>query len=515
MQLSTHPAYRYSTTLTMLLPGLAWVAYAWLSSPLMLPGLDIWIHLASIEFEGRRQDAWHIVWGAVFRGLGLEDPFAQAKLVHSTQLMLLGGLVFAAARWIMKLVAVGAAATPALLNVWAWLAVLVWVLMHGTVSSPINSGTRIWFAWAQWYSVNYQIALPLYVFGVSAFLYALFARSTPQERPKPSWRYWLAAFLSTVGVATLHAAELPYVMWVVLMVGVIWFKWSRRWHYLSGMLAILFIMVLGLELSHRAPTGFGVLMKGGPEALFATIEVNGQHIANGLNRGNASWNYWYWASLALSCTALVLIWRWPSSQSRSTSFKVVALIACSAIPAAMLHFQWTSGILAMITYPNLAWRFTFSSLLFVGPSMALMVAAMVWPKLARWWVQMLLGAVLVLGVLLASRQTETNLVSYQYARGFALSLSPEHMRFGLQPQQSEWLDKVHQQLKANPPKDLVCTDMYTAYYLFFVKDYDQVVLPRRISRFIDKKRREGDCRFPRDGGDVVKGLGLGPVPWKF
>jgi hypothetical protein len=163
----------------------------------------------------------------------------------------------------------------------------------------------------------------------------------------------------------------------------------------------------------------------------------------------------------------------------------------------------------------LAWRFTFSSLLFVGPSVALLVMAMVWPKLARWWVQTLLGAVLVLGVLLASRQTETNLVSYQYARGLALSLSPEHMRFGLQPQQSEWLDKVHQQLKATPPKDLVCTDMYTAYYLFFVKDYDQVVLPTRISRFIDKKRREGDCRFPRDGGDLVKGLGAGPVPWVF
>jgi len=498
---------------TLLLPGMLWVAYSLLSYPLMYPGFDVWIHLASMEFEGRRQDIWHQAWGAIFTVFGLESYFTKAKLIHSTQLLITGGLLFVAARWLLQLVFAGRQLAPAALNLAAWLAVLVWAIMHGTNSSPIGSGIDMWHGWLQRYSVNYQVALPLYVFAVAALLYGLFGHLVHHQALQ-RWPYLVAAVLATFGVAALHAAELPYVLLVVVFVGVLWMRWAWRWYYVAAVLALLALLWVGLQFSHRLPTGFMVLAQSGPAALLEQVYANGVRMVGGLNRGNASWNYWYWVSLVLAGGAWLILWRLPRVPTRGHQLRMAGLVLASALPAAMLHFTWTAGALAMVTYPALAWRFTFSSLLFLGPAMALLALALYWPRAAKLWVQAVLAGALVVAVLLASRQTETNWVSYQYARGVALSLSPQHMRFGLQPDQQKWLNDVHSQLLANPPEQLVCTDMFTAYYLFFVKGYDNVVLPRRISRFIDKKRREGECRFPRDGGDLQR-LNLGPVPWHF
>jgi len=88
------------------------------------------------------------------------------------------------------------------------------------------------------------------------------------------------------------------------------------------------------------------------------------------------------------------------------------------------------------------------------------------------------------------------------------------MRFGLTNEQQLWLDQVHESLLASPPETMVCTDMFTAYYLFFIKNYDQVVLPDRISRYVDRRRQQPGCAFPQDGGDILK-LGFGLIPWNL
>jgi hypothetical protein len=168
----------------------------------------------------------------------------------------------------------------------------------------------------------------------------------------------------------------------------------------------------------------------------------------------------------------------------------------------------------MITGLDIAWRFTFSSFLFMAPALALLSVSLAWTTLAKTCFQFALALGLIISVLLTSRLTETQLVSYRYARSLALSFSAEQMRFGLKTEQRQWLDSVHQKLMTASPKKMICTDMFTAYYLFFIKDYDQVVLPDRISIFVDSKRSQPKCAFPQDGGDI-KSLNVGAVPWNF
>jgi len=51
--------------------------------------------------------------------------------------------------------------------------------------------------------------------------------------------------------------------------------------------------------------------------------------------------------------------------------------------------------------------------------------------------------------------------------------------------------------------------------LYFLKRYDNVVMPDRIRLQTKNPTSSGSCEFPRDGGDAIRNLQIGPVPWRF
>jgi hypothetical protein len=501
-----------SAKLAFGIPFMGLLAFALFSSPMMYPGFDIWIHLVAAEYGGRGTRLWYDLLSFAFNTFALESPFAKAKLVHSVQIILASLLVFASSLWVLRLLDKQRQASHALINLLAWFAVFVWMIMQGTVSAPHYNSTNVWYAWTLWYSVNYQIALPLFIFAVSSLLYGMVSdRQTLGSLGR--WPYFLAFLISALGVAAIHAAEAPYIVFSLLLIAIIWFNRSLRWQYLLVLLLCALVIYVGLQYSHYKPQGFIIYNKGGFSALLDAIAARGQLMTEGgFNRGNASWNYWYSVNVAMAfvITLLALL---SKKIGIVINWRIAAFVLLSAIPAAMLQLTATAGIIPMITTTGHAWRFTFSSFLFLAPSIALLSIALRCPKLATTRLQILLAATLVVMVLTASKLTEKNWVSYQYARSLALALNPHQMRFGLTHEQTQWLDSVHQQLLTNPPKQVVCTDMFTAYYLFFVKGYRNVGLNADIPRPA-RLPRATKCTFPQDGGDI-RNLNLGPVPWNF
>lgn len=499
---------------SIFVPAALFVLYAFLSVPMMYPGFDIWIHLASINSDGTVwQKIWHLFWHKIFFGLDITNPFAQAKTIHTTQLLLTFFLLWAGSRWILKLAFAGLHVKASHFNLAAWLAVLMWALMHGTVSAAINASTPVWYSWLLWYSVNYQITLPMYVFAVGAFLWGCFGGSVIGETVR-SWPYFAVALAATFAIAMLHAGEMPYVLFSLVLIGLLWFSWKWKWRYAIGVALVVGLLCLGLYGSHRLPTGLAVFQEKGFSGLLQTIATYGQHLIQGLNRGNASWHYWYWVNLVLALCTLGFMFSFARGQHRALNLRIAAFVALSAIPAAMVHWKWSAGLLGMITYPALASRFSFSSFLFLALPMALLLTGLSRPKWSSTYHLGGLAIVVVGTVLLASKHTETNQVSYNYAKSLALSLSSSHMRFGLNTEQQTWLDTVHHALLTTPPSKPPCTDMFTAYYLYFVKGYDRVVLPDRANFAVPAERRvlEAGCVFPADGGDI-KALGVDPLPW--
>lgn len=507
------PQEKILTSTSIFIPAIIWLLYAIFSVPMMYPGFDVWLHLASIDQEANYARFWHIVWREIFSVLQIESPFSRARAIHATQLMIAVIALFFAARWVLTLVFAGQSANVRVLNCGAWLSVLIWMFMHGTVSAAVNSPSLIWQSWLQWYSVNYQITLPIYVFSVSALLYGLFAPSTEMQR-FGKWPYFILFTLGSIAILTLHAAEAPYLIYALLIISILWFMQSKlKWQYLITVLtAASLLITLGLYFNYRLPAGIQEVMSGGLDGLINAIGNAGEELIAGLNRANASWNYWYWAALLL---ALSSCWTLHKLSVRSGSFKVVLFILLTVVPPIMVQFKWTSGVLAMITYPALTYRFTFSSFLFLAPAIFFVSLGLLDKKFVKPTRQALMLFVLILGVVLLSKFTEHNQVSYQYARSMAYALSPSYMHFDLKPEQKKWLDAVHNDLLSNPPEQPLCTDMFTSYYLYFVKSYTHLVLPKRLTdRVADLELMTG-CNFPQDGGELLKNRGFGAVPWKF
>jgi len=497
--------------LAFVIPFTFLLLYALASYPMMYPGFDIWIHLTAIEFNSRRDEPWYDLLRNFFTTFGLSDPFEQARLVHVLQVTLSGVLVFFGARWILRVADREQLTSTARLSWLAWFSVMIWLLMHGTVSAAINNPTPVWYAWMLWYSVNYQVTLPMFVFAVGALLYG-FAADNQMLWRQTRLPYFALGVVAIVGVAAFHAAEIPYVAFGILLITILWFRWSWRWQYLAALVFLTFSIYIGLQFSYRLPEGLIVFNRGGWPALLDAIENRGvQMTERGYSRGNASWNFWYWVTASMA-TVLLLTTFFKTSLAKRLNWRVPCFVLLSATMAAMIQFKETAGLIAMVTGLSIAWRFTFSSFLFMAPGLALLALGMTWPALQKVRWQVILAFGLIGSVLMASRFSETNLVSYRYARSLALSLSAEQMRFDLTSEQASWLNQVHEHLQTNPPKNMICTDMFTAYYLFFIKDYHQVVLPNRISRYVDRKRKQPKCGFPRDGGDI-KSLGFGPIPW--
>jgi hypothetical protein len=486
------------------LPALLFAAYVLGSYPLMRPGLDVYIHL--VRIDDATNGYWAVFWHRLFGVLQIEQALSRALLIHRVQAALTGVLLYLTAYRLLQLVFAELHVDAAVIGLGSWCSALVWGLMHGTVTRPIGSSEQIRQAWLQMYSVNYQIALPLAVFAIAAAMYAGLAPGLPHWRRAGELA---AAAAATGAVAVIHAAEVPYMLFALLLAGLLFYRrvW-RRW-YIAGAAAALLVLLLGLTQSYRLPHGLVVLRSGGVAALAAELQTLGERLVGGLNRGNAGWNLWFWVTAAAALAALRLLWPQLSRIPR----RVLLFVLLSALPAAALYVEAVAGLPALVTYPRLAWRFVFASYLFVAP--ALLLIALLTSDRPRHPLPVLGGlfSLLVTAVLLASYAYEPNRVSYHYAHSMWTALNPQAMFFRLTPAQDTWLTDVERRLAAQPPAEALCTDTATAYRLYFLRGYRTVALPERLTDAMRPPLPPTDCRFPRNGGATLRRLGVGPPPW--
>jgi hypothetical protein len=181
----------------------------------------------------------------------------------------------------------------------------------------------------------------------------------------------------------------------------------------------------------------------------------------------------------------------------------------------MLHIPYAAGILGAITQPGLASRFSFSSFLFLIPSVAVLSLPMLHPRLGRLRVQVVVAVGLLLAVPLYSRFFEPNAVAYRYSTSLVKALVPAKMHFGFSPREAEWLDTVHSSLTDDPTPSAICTDTFTAYYLTFVYEQPYTMLPIWTNSAFGARQYPSDCPFPLDGGSLLRERGFSPPPWRY
>ena len=407
------------------------VLFALNSYPMMYPGYDFAFHLLTIREPGHHpNNDWHTAWAFVFQMLQVPDvDVTRALIIHRTQTLLTLGLLLASAYLFLGVALLNLDAHARLQL--AVMAVLIWLVMHGTYSSPSGEphySARHVLSWLQWYSVNYQISLPISVFASATLYRAIHVRNGLHSLAWGSLTI-VAAYLA----ARVHAAELVYFLFAALGMALIHLLSNNNWRFLffAGLLGVAALW-LGLQFTHRQPLILELMYPSRWSELVAKMNEFGHLlIGNNLNRSETTWHGLYSVSLLAAVGTMVLA-------KEKGAVQLALLLVFSSLLAIGIQIHHSAGLLGLVIGEYVTWRFGFSTLLFV----AIPLLVGVWLQTRSQNDSPLLTSILTLGlpagllvlVALYSLWFEPLNPTYNFAKSVLFSLNPVLGYFpGLQP----------------------------------------------------------------------------------
>ena len=407
------------------------VLFALNSYPMMYPGYDIHFHLENIKhITHHANNSWHKLWSAVFFQTNTPDlESLRGLIIHRTQVLLTLAMLASSAYLFLSTALKGLDKHTKFQL--ATMGIVTWLMMHGTYSSPIGEphhSARHVLSWLQWYSVNYQITLPLFFFGSATLVKAVTAN---QLRHTVLWS--VLSLGTAYLIARLHAAELVYFLFVSSGIFVIYVLPKQRWFVLVLTAALLLVALkLGLMFTHRQPIILELLQPSRWAELVTKMNEFGHLlVGSNLNRSETTWHSLYTVSLLAAVGTIF----WAKEKG---GVQLVLLLVFSSLLAIGIHIHHSAGLLAMLIGQYITWRFGFSTLLFLG--IPLLVG--VWLERRQHTDSPLRTSVLALGVptgllvlvAMYSRWFEPLHPAYNFAKSVLFSLDPVLGHFpGVQP----------------------------------------------------------------------------------
>ena len=349
------------------------------SYPMMKLGFDIWDHIRYLRLAVEDpsliatlpKKQWYLAWAYLFRFFGVMDIFTYATVIHRTQFILCCVMIYIAAKQIFSAL-LPLKSTVADENNWlssmALSSVLVWLTMIGTFSFFQQ-------AWIMWYSVNYQITLPMLFLAVSLCVNLL---AIQQSRKQIIFKISIVVIL-LIGIYAFHAAELAYLIFyfpiLILCFGT-QYKYKFKYICVSVFLGVIIVAIAIKYYTEQMPALVTYIMHGQYSNILADINTKGAYNAvHGGNRYAANWNELYrlsvytigilgMAGLVGRSRLFVSLADWfklGQVNRRVFGFLVLSLVFCF-IPT----FKYSSGLASLITYDAIVNRFYYASFVFLA-----------------------------------------------------------------------------------------------------------------------------------------------------
>lgn len=334
------------------------------SFPMMKMRFDIWQHIDHINAYVLEPNAnvtgrayWLKMWAHVFRFLNLDNIFTYAIIIHRLQFVLSCVAIYFAAKQIFSSLLVFHE-PETVKNQWlsslALSSVVVWLTIIGTFSFFQQ-------AWIMWYSVNYQISLPMLFLAVSLTVNAIVvAQRTLMVVAKA-----LLAFALVLGIYFFHAGELAYLL-IYIVIGILCFASKIRinWRYVlfgAGFLGGVLYLFIQMYSDH-IPALITMLKNGEYTQILNAIQAKGKwNAVDGGNRFSANWNELYRLSVFAFVPISIFAWL----NRRLVHKRVLYFIGLSLIFCFIPTFQYSSGLASLISYDGIVNRYYFASFIFL------------------------------------------------------------------------------------------------------------------------------------------------------
>ena len=331
------------------------------TNPMMKPLFDIWQHIGNIDnlvYDPKAniiRTNWHGTWAFIFKILHINDIFTYAKIIHRTQFVLDCLIIYFASKlFLSSLITQTNNNRDELISNLALSSAIVWLTIIGTVSTFQQ-------AWIMWYSVNYQITLPMLFLALALCVNSFTVRQTNSI-------VYLKLFVAIcifILIYLYHAGELAY---LVIYVPIFTLCFVRRRHITSkyfiyiclGISLIIFIAVK--FYTDHIPRLVTLLNAGDVQAIFSDIKVKGNwNVLKGGNRFAANWNELYKFSVLLLGPICFLFLR----KNKNINQQVLYFLLASLIFCFIPNFVYTAGIASLVSYDGIVNRYYFASLVFL------------------------------------------------------------------------------------------------------------------------------------------------------
>jgi len=324
---------------------------------------DIYVVVPSGAYETtelpKGRDAWHYAWAYIFNLLHIDSTqmFLRAKIIHILQTYLsLFSIYYFSKVMIRNVFKKLDVLTLKWLSFWS---TLIWLTIYATFSQVYSQ------VWLMWYSVNYQITLPLfwYMLGLTLVLFL----------EKTSWKiklfFTFQILLLSRFILQIHSMEfLYYLMYLTLFffifIDKIYFFLKKYFYFIIPM-----IITIVYIAKHYQPESSPILnylsIEKLPE-LYSKIMTSGLWLLNGHNRAYASINELMYVILYFSIFFIFyLLWNKYKNIESHMNIRVLFFILLGSLFVLIPLYQFSGGLFSMITRMNVVNRFYYSSTLFL------------------------------------------------------------------------------------------------------------------------------------------------------
>jgi len=365
--LSTHPFLRYPYDMIHHLIIIDDI-YLQLLHPLQkVIGIwtnDNYIMIQTKEYESfqlaRPRYLWHYLWAEIFTILQIDSTqiILRAKIIHIVQVSISVASIYYFSNVILRNIFKNISISPLRwLSLWS---VFIWLTIFATFSATYHQ------VWIMWYSVNYQITLPIFWY-ILALTVVLLIEDT-------SWKIKLffifQILLLSRFMLQVHSMEFLYYLMHITIFTLIFidkiYLFIIRYYYIILPLIVAIIYMFILYLPEK-PLIFDYFSLEKLPELYQKIMHEGQILINGFNRAFASINELMYLISILGSFFLVYQFYLYFYKKIQTDINIRMLIYVTLTSLFILIplYQFSGGLFAVTTYTMVVNRFYYSASLFL------------------------------------------------------------------------------------------------------------------------------------------------------
>ena len=336
-----------------------------ISNPFLKYPYDMYYHLSYIDNYTHAKDIpngrhiWHYLWAKFFLTIGINDTeiFLKAKIIHIIQSTIsFLSIYFFSIVVIRNLFLQINTLHLRYLSLWS---AIIWFTVYATHSMYYQ------LVWNLWYSLSYQITLPLFFYIMALTIILLFENTKLNQKI-----FYISQIIVISGfILRAHSMEFMYYLMYISVLCIIYIKelfYILKKYPLYIFISILTIIWLSKTFQPDTSPILKYISNHNFSTLYITIMQSGEKLTNGFNRSSASINELMYLVAFLSLFMFgVVLYQYFKHKTTTINIKIYLFILITSMFVLIPLFQFTGGLAAVSTKITAVNRFYYSSSLFL------------------------------------------------------------------------------------------------------------------------------------------------------